>query len=878
MKGRKDKSVKDLIQIKKKSDEKASHKREINRVTSHSLEWYLLPLLFNSTRKKKKSRTITKGSTLVSWLIDAGRATDESDAIEILQELLSESMLRVATFQKNKSMISQKSKFFSYFQPSQKEEETPKSDVFDSQSSYMFDFKYANTGFTIIHFIHNSILGTNCLCLDESIGDYCIIKFVKKKNLSEVDSLFHLAVLLNSIEHHPNLLIPSKILQTEKQYLLYTKISNLSWKFLEYFLSFQPFSESTVLEAILDISNGLNHLHEKGLVFNNLNFNTVYVVRKTESKCFLYSSEQITTFSILASEIQLNSGKDLQVNTYFSSPETIQNSIVDTKSDVWSLGVCIYSILRGLHLPYFSFDTKFLVNNFQTKIAFPERKQLSASFKIVLLQFLSSDMNKRPSCQEILALASALDVNKEKEMTLPLENVPWYHHFHNATFRSASLERVAPSTKSLKPKKIVRPELTAVIFTDKIQLYKSFLNHIKPRVQFSDIRKLQYDNFDLWVDILGYNSLKYYHSFYNHVNSFLCFVDLKFVDFKKTVDELYGLKNDLDNFLALYNNEEIFTSSVAACNPTITLVFINFNHFVKQWKQAVANPDFYWPDCKRGTEADAAKEGLEKHFLITCDNSSISISTAYLQSTDDNFQFLHSVVCGAFNSEPISEKPQNAKLEKINLKNLHYRKPKYPLVTKDFITSLYENLCASDCAITYINLRNNIKEGFEGLSTTLQYNSTLKVLNLSCNRMGDVFFKELFINLETSVLEQLIISDCGITHSVCTDIKAYLSNNPNLKILDLSQNSISDVGVIHISDGLVRNRVLTHLDLFKCGISSPGVSAILNIIRIHPTIEYLNIDCNNIDLFSYELIIKTIKDNFSSQIKFVSCAILHCKY
>ena len=80
-----------------------------------------------------------------------------------------------------------------------------------------------------------------------------------------------------------------------------------------------------------------------------------------------------------------------------------------------------------------------------------------------------------------------------------------------------------------------------------------------------------------------------------------------------------------------------------------------------------------------------------------------------------------------------------------------------------------------------------------------------------------------------------------------------------LNSLDLSSNSITDVGLHYLSDGLMRLKALTHLDLSSNSISSDGVKSLACLLS-QISLQYLNIGGNPIEDAGIQCLCESLAD------------------
>ena len=119
-------------------------------------------------------------------------------------------------------------------------------------------------------------------------------------------------------------------------------------------------------------------------------------------------------------------------------------------------------------------------------------------------------------------------------------------------------------------------------------------------------------------------------------------------------------------------------------------------------------------------------------------------------------------------------------------------------------------------------ISNNLtSNGIKIISKGLKNLNNLKVLNLSYNSLEDENISYLKIpckKLEAFILKGNSICDNGVK-DLCNELKEL----HNLKIIDLYDNSISDNGLIYICNILNEIPKLENIDFWNCNISNQGI-------------------------------------------------------
>ena len=102
------------------------------------------------------------------------------------------------------------------------------------------------------------------------------------------------------------------------------------------------FSELDVWNILIQITQGLNQLHEMNIMHRDLK----------SANIFLYTTGEVKLGDLNVSKVMKNGLEYTQTGTpYYASPEVWKDQPYDTKSDIWSFGCVIYEI-AALDLPF----------------------------------------------------------------------------------------------------------------------------------------------------------------------------------------------------------------------------------------------------------------------------------------------------------------------------------------------------------------------------------------------------------------------------------------------------------------------------------------------------------------------------------------------
>ena len=153
-------------------------------------------------------------------------------------------------------------------------------------------------------------------------------------------------------------------------------------------------------------------------------------------------------------------------------------------------------------------------------------------------------------------------------------------------------------------------------------------------------------------------------------------------------------------------------------------------------------------------------------------------------------------------------------------------------------------------------------ETVKALNKMLRMNKTLTFLNLSHNQVTHYIFLGLQLN---TVLDHLDLRNTGITinRRNAQTLTKMLQLNKTLTHLNLSYNSITDVGAQSIFKGLQHNNTLLHLMLRYTRITDEGAMDIAQLIYMNHSLQTLDISGNRIGSKGLIHIAKSLESNAS---------------
>jgi len=152
--------------------------------------------------------------------------------------------------------------------------------------------------------------------------------------------------------------------------------------------------ESIIWDVLVQILNGVNYLHKKGIVHRNL-----------KSKIILLNNQRLVKISDFEASCSFDKNNNMitdQVGTpFYTAPEIWEEEPYNYKCDIWSIGCIIYE-MASLTLPFKGDTINSLYENIMSKKIKPIPDFYSEDLKKIINYMLIYDPSKRPSTDLLL--------------------------------------------------------------------------------------------------------------------------------------------------------------------------------------------------------------------------------------------------------------------------------------------------------------------------------------------------------------------------------------------------------------------------------------------------------------------------------------------
>ncbi|XP_040267128.1 ribonuclease inhibitor-like isoform X1 [Bufo bufo] len=168
----------------------------------------------------------------------------------------------------------------------------------------------------------------------------------------------------------------------------------------------------------------------------------------------------------------------------------------------------------------------------------------------------------------------------------------------------------------------------------------------------------------------------------------------------------------------------------------------------------------------------------------------------------------------------------------------------YNCLSGPHFSDLMEALSSPACRIeTLCLVGNNLPDtSCIQLASVIRNNPSLKILDLSGNSLSGPHFSDLMKTLSspTCRIEELLLADNDLPDTSCIQLASEIRNNPSLKILDLSGNSLSGPHFSDLMEALSSPacRIET-LKLGDNGLPDTSCIQLASVIRNNPSLKIL---------------------------------------
>lgn len=232
----------------------------------------------------------------------------------------------------------------------------------------------------------------------------------KKRFMEEARSSSHL--------DHNNICVIHDIKETDDGQL-FIIMNYYQGETLQNIIKEKDLTIKEVLKYIIQIAKGLEKAHSKGIVHCDIKPTNIIITDDGVAKILDFGIAKI------ASEEKLISKDRTSGTIAYMSPEQVSNATIDTRTDIWSLGVVFYEMLTKQQPFADSYNEALMysIMNEEPKSITSINSNVQPELELIILKMLSKNPDKRN--QKISNLLSDLKKSQKEKLSKSIAVLPF---------------------------------------------------------------------------------------------------------------------------------------------------------------------------------------------------------------------------------------------------------------------------------------------------------------------------------------------------------------------------------------------------------------------------------------------------------------------
>jgi len=269
--------------------------------------------------------------------------------------------------------------------------------------------------YRVLHKLGEGGMGVLYACLDTVLSREVAVKLMQRSLASEpavAERLMREAMLAAQLRRHVAQVFDCGMLATGEPYIVMELLSGRDM--FAILRESGPLTPEELSSVMLQVCDGLAEAHAKGIIHRDLKPENLFCANEPDGGVVI----KIVDFGVSKQvsgrrmRSQTNPGESVGSPQYMSPEQITSPSQVDTRTDIWSLGVVMYELLTGV-LPFRGPGTAQICAAVLTESVPPlsdYRQEVPPALEFIVRRCLEKDRARRfPDVMQLSAALAALD-------------------------------------------------------------------------------------------------------------------------------------------------------------------------------------------------------------------------------------------------------------------------------------------------------------------------------------------------------------------------------------------------------------------------------------------------------------------------------------